>query len=150
MNISEFIAKFTTHPVLFIGTGISYNSPKILDNLQRLKIFLYFCRQILKVMGRPSKFDLAFKAKVAVEALQEKEPLAVLAKKYKVAPSVITSWKEELLHNSSKAFESDAADKREVKQLKQQNERLMRKVGQLTLECDFFAQACEDAGLKVR
>ena len=127
-----------------------YNSPKILDNLQRLKIFLYFCRQILKVMGRPSKFDPAFKAKVAVEALQEKEPLAVLAKKYKVAPSVITSWKEELLHNSSKAFESDAADKREVKQLKQQNERLMRKVGQLTLECDFFAQACEDAGLKVR
>ena len=84
-------------------------------------------------MGRPSKFDPAFKAKVAVEAL-----------------SVITSWKEELLHNSSKAFESDAADKREVKQLKQQNERLMRKVGQLTLECDFFAQACEDAGLKVR
>ena len=42
-------------------------------------------------MGRPSKFDPAFKAKVAVEALQEKEPLAVLAKKYKVAPSVITT-----------------------------------------------------------
>lgn len=101
-------------------------------------------------MGRPSKFDPVFKAKVAVEALQEKEPLAVLAKKYHVAPSVITSWKEELLQNSSKAFESNAADKREVKQLKSQNERLMRKVGQLTLECDFFAQACEDAGLKVR
>lgn len=45
-------------------------------------------------MGRPSKFDPAFKAKVAVEALQEKEPLSVLAKKYKVAPSVVTSWKE--------------------------------------------------------
>lgn len=101
-------------------------------------------------MGRPSKFDSAFKAKVAIEALQEKEPLAVLAKKYNVAPSVITSWKEELLQNSSKAFESDATDKREVRQLKSQNERLMRKVGQLTLECDFFAQACEDAGLKVR
>lgn len=25
-------------------------------------------------MGRPSKFDSAFKAKVAIEALQEKEP----------------------------------------------------------------------------
>ena len=101
-------------------------------------------------MGRPSNFDPTFKAKVAVEALQEKEPLAVLSKKYHVAPSVITSWKEELLQNSSKAFESNTADKREVKQLKSQNERLMRKVGQLTLECDFFAQACEDAGLKVR
>ena len=101
-------------------------------------------------MGRPSKFEAAFKAKVAVEALQEKEPLAVLAKKYGVAPSVITSWKEELLQNSSKAFETAAADKQEVKKLKVQNDRLMRKVGQLTMECDFFAQACEDAGLKVR
>ena len=52
---------------------------------------------------------------------------------------VITCWKEELLQNSSKAFEFNAADKREVKQLKSQNERVMRKVGQLILECDFFA-----------
>jgi len=29
-------------------------------------------------------------------------------------------------------------------------ERLERKVGQLTIDCDFFASACEDAGLKVR
>ena len=101
-------------------------------------------------MGRPSKFDPAFKAKVALEALQEKEPLSVLSQKYRLAPSIITRWKEELLANSSRVFESDVVDKREVKQLKQQNERLMRKVGQLTLECDFFAQACEDAGLKVR
>lgn len=49
-----------------------------------------------------SKIDPAFKAKVAVEALQEKEPPAVLAKKYHLAPSVITSWEEELLQNSSK------------------------------------------------
>lgn len=45
-------------------------------------------------MGRPSKFDPIFKAKVTFEALQEKEPLAVHAKMYHVAPSVITSWKE--------------------------------------------------------
>ena len=34
-------------------------------------------------MGRPSKFDPAFKAKVAVEALQEKDPLAVHARSTK-------------------------------------------------------------------
>jgi transposase len=101
-------------------------------------------------MCRPSKFDAAFKAKVAIEALQEKEPLSVLAKKYGIAPSVITSWKESLLSNSSKAFETPSADQKEVKTLKAQNDRLMRKVGQLSMECDFFAQACEDAGLKVK
>lgn len=37
-------------------------------------------------MDRPSKVDPAFKVKVAVEALQEKEPLAVLAKMYHEVP----------------------------------------------------------------
>lgn len=106
--------------------------------------------QNLKIMARPSKFDASFKAKVAIEALQEKEPLQALAKKYGVAPSVISSWKDELLQNSCKAFESEAEDKRKIKHLESQKAKLERKVGQLTLECDFFAEACEDAGLKVR
>ena len=101
-------------------------------------------------MARPIKFEASFKARVAIEALQEKEPLQALAKKYGVSPSVISSWKDELLQNSQKAFESDAEDKRKIKQLEAKNAKLERKVGQLTLECDFFAEACEDAGLKVR
>ena len=40
--------------------------------------------------------------------------------------------------------------KRELKKVEGEKERLLKKVGQLTLECDFFAKACEDAGLKVR
>jgi transposase len=67
-----------------------------------------------------------------------------------VAPSIISIWKDEILHNSIRTLETEAADKREIKQLKKKNERLERKVGQLTLEYDFFAEACEDAGLKVR
>ena len=101
-------------------------------------------------MGRPSKFDSAFKAKVALEALQEKETLLSLSKKYGVAPSVISKWKEELLQNSQKAFEPDTSSARRIKQLESKTARLERKVGQLTLECDFFASTCEDAGLKVR
>ena len=101
-------------------------------------------------MARPSKFDSAFKAQVAIEALQEKETIASLALKYGVKPSVITRWKDELIQGSSRAFESDAEDKRTIKQLKEKNAKLERKVGQLTIDCDFFAEACEDAGLKVR
>ena len=32
------------------------------------------------------------------------------------------------------------------KKVKAENERLLRKVGQMTIDCDFFAKACEDAG----
>lgn len=48
-------------------------------------------------MARQSKFTASFKAKVAVEALKETEPLESLAKKYGMAPSKITEWKNELL-----------------------------------------------------
>ena len=65
-------------------------------------------------------------------------------------PTVIQQWREELEQQAGKVFETPQEDKRELKQLKAQNERLLHKVGQLTIDCDFFAQACEDAGLKVR
>ena len=98
-------------------------------------------------MGRRSKYSSEFKAKVALEAIKEKETLAALAKRFDISPSKITEWKDEFLKNASQAFEKPVDNKREVEGEK---ERLLKKVGQLTLECDFFAKACEDAGLKVR
>ena len=62
----------------------------------------------------------------------------------------ITEWKDELLQNAGQAFEKPTDQRKEMKQLKTENERLLRKAGQLTIDCDFFASACEDAGLKVR
>lgn len=101
-------------------------------------------------MGRMSKFTSAFKAKVAIEAIKEKETVAELAKRYEVTPGKIKEWKDEFLANAEQAFEKPVNNEKEVKALKQEKERLLKKVGQLTLECDFFADACEDAGLKVR
>ena len=88
---------------------------------------------------------------MAIAALQEKESLNSLATKYGLSPTVIQQWREALEQQAGKVVETPQEDKRELKQLKAQNERLLHKVGQLTIDCcDFFAQACEDAGLKVR
>ncbi len=101
-------------------------------------------------MGRTSKFTAAFKAKVVIEALKEKKTLAELAKRFDVSPTKITEWKDEFVKNASNAFEGPDSNNREMKKVKAENDRLLHKVGQLTLENDFFAKACEDAGLKVR
>lgn len=97
-----------------------------------------------------SKYDATFKAKVAIEALKEQSTLPELAKQFNLAPSKITEWKEEFVKNASQAFERPADRDRELKKVKAENEKLLRKVGQMTIDCDFFAKACEDAGLKVR
>ncbi|WP_319416476.1 transposase [Marispirochaeta aestuarii] len=43
------------------------------------------------------KFDEEFKAKVAVEALNEEKPLQEIAEEYAVHPNQIRAWKKQLL-----------------------------------------------------
>lgn len=99
-------------------------------------------------MGRKSKFEASFKTKVVLEALKEKETLSALAKKYGIAPKQITDWKKEFLEKSEIIFSTKESETKEVKALKAERDRLLKKVGQLTVEVDFFAEACEEAGLK--
>jgi len=99
-------------------------------------------------MGRKSTYDAAFKAKVAIEAVKEQKTLAELAKEYNVSPSMITAWKMEFLENASQTFTKPDDKKREVEKLKHENDKLLKKVGQLTVEVDFFADAYEKLGTR--
>jgi len=102
-------------------------------------------------MGRKSKFDSAFKAKVALAALRDDKTLSELAREFGVAPSLITKWKQEAVANMSRAFEDPGSSSdREVEKLRKRETRLLQTIGQLKVEVDFFAEACEDAGLKLR
>jgi transposase-like protein len=51
------------------------------------------------------RFDAAFKARVALEAAQEKESLAQLGKRYGVHPVLVGQWKKQLLERAVAAFE---------------------------------------------
>lgn len=44
-------------------------------------------------------YDAKFKAKVAVEAIKERETLSELAAKYEVSPVMISRWKKEFIEN---------------------------------------------------
>ena len=88
------------------------------------------------------KFSGAFKAKVAIEALKERETLAEISKRYEVHPNIISKWKQEFLERSGEVFEKKSESGSEV-----DIEKLYAKIGQLEIENDFLKKSLKKIGL---
>lgn len=79
----------------------------------------------------------AFKAKVALAAVQEQESIAQLAKRYGVHANQIYKWKREFIEQAAVVFErgascSEGSTERE--------DELLKKIGELTVERDFLSR----------
>jgi transposase len=88
------------------------------------------------------KFSGAFKAKVAIEALKERETLAEISKRYEVHPNMISKWKQEFLERAGEIFEKKSTVNTEV-----DLEKLYSKIGQLEMQNDFLKKNLKKIGL---
>ena len=88
-------------------------------------------------MGTKRKQHSAqFKVKVAMAALAGAKTLSELASEYGVHPTMISTWKQELMRRAGELFErgnKTAADPQKT------IDRLHQKIGQLQVERDFLA-----------
>ena len=89
------------------------------------------------------KFSAGFKAKVAIEALKERESLAELSKRFEVHPNMISKWKQEFLEHSAEVFDKT----KEVDNNEVDLEKLYTKIGELEMENDFLKKNLKKVGL---
>ncbi|MBA7516912.1 hypothetical protein ES705_08961 [subsurface metagenome] len=85
-------------------------------------------------MRKRTNHTSGFKTKVVLEALQERETIQEIGKKYSIHPNQISTWKTKFLSGASIVFEKGSV-KDETEKEKAE---LFKKVGQLQMENDFL------------
>lgn len=92
-------------------------------------------------MGKRRTFSAEFKTKLVLELLREEKQLGEIAQEHDISPNQLRNWKKEFLENAAKAFSESKQEKdmrvRE-KEMDEQLQELMAKVGQLTIENDWL------------
>ena len=75
-----------------------------------------------------------FKTKVVLKALQERETIQEIGRKYGIHPNQISTWKSQFLSRASAIFEKGLKKDDDEKEKAD----LFKKVGQLQMEVDFL------------
>jgi len=78
----------------------------------------------------------AFKKKVALEAIKEKESISVICSRYQIHPTQVSRWKDKALESMTSGFENKSAAKE--KQKDELIEELYKQIGQLKVELDWL------------
>ena len=88
------------------------------------------------------KHSPAFKAKVALSAIEESNTLAELVKKFEVSGVMISRWKKEFLENASVVF----SKKSEPKSSSVDTQKLYAQIGELKVGNDFLKKKLRETG----
>jgi transposase-like protein len=86
-----------------------------------------------------TRHSVAFKAKVALEAIAGNTTVPELARRYRLHPTQIFKWKKEFVENAARAFEKDGGACRDEGGADREAE-LLKKIGELTIERDFLSK----------
>lgn len=83
------------------------------------------------------RFTPRFKARMALEALRERESVKAIETRHELHPSRVGIWKRQLLKAVPKVF-ADGQDRKLIKECEARVRELHTKTAELTVERDFF------------
>jgi transposase len=88
-------------------------------------------------------YTAAFKARVAVEAIQERKTMSELVTEYGVHSNMIQRWKKEFISRSPEIFETKGPSTEDEKE----KQKLYAKIGQLEMEKEWLKKISGRAGI---
>ena len=87
-------------------------------------------------------YTAQYKTRIVLEVLQGEKELGEIAAENNLNPNMVRNWKREFLENASAAFEDPRKAEKEAKKRedaqRRETPRLLKTIGQLTLERDFL------------
>lgn len=89
------------------------------------------------------KYTANFKAKVALEAIQERKTMSELVSDHGVHSNMIQRWKKEFILRSSEIFETKGPSVEDEKE----KQKLYAKIGQLEMEKDWLKKKSGRVGI---
>jgi transposase len=95
--------------------------------------------------AKRKRHEVAFKAKVGLEALKGIRTIAEIAKEYEIHTTQVSQWKTILQERLADVFTSGPTV--EVKAAEREVARLHEKVGELTMELDWLKKKSKQLGL---
>jgi transposase-like protein len=89
------------------------------------------------------RYTATFKAKVALDAVQERKTMSELVSEYGVHSNMIQRWKKEFILRSSELFETKGPSVEDEKE----KQKLYAKIGQLEMEKEWLKKISGRAGI---
>jgi transposase-like protein len=99
--------------------------------------------------NKRKQYNPQFKARVALDAVRGYKTVPELASQYGLHPTVINSWKRQLLGKADTLFESGKSHSTEAAPQDEQIAELYRQIGQLKVERDFLEKRSVQLGLNL-
>ena len=96
-------------------------------------------------MEKRRKYTSEFKVKIVMEVLREEQTLGEIAAKHEINPNQITNWKREFLEKVPNVFDetkNDRERRRIEREAADKEARMLKTIGQLTMERDFLQAVC--------
>jgi len=98
-------------------------------------------------------YSASFKAQVVLAVLSGEKELNAIASDQNLNPNMVRGWKKEFLENAPMVFEDKAkAEKiarRKEAALEKKNTKMLKTIGQLTVERDFLQDCFRECGLPI-